>query len=110
LFALAPIFDLRAPALYIEGVQVILAILLSVYLRKKLGKKSFYYWCIFVVLLLAPVFLRPLGMPPRYQRWLLLFLSLSSIAYGITVWKMLDEKVKKYKMILVTGFVYTVFA
>ena len=110
LFALAPIFDLRAPALYIEGVQVILAILLSVYLRKKLGKKSFYYWCIFVVLLLAPVFLRLLGMPPRYQRWLLLFLSLSSIAYGIMVWKMLDEKVKKYKMILVTGFVYTVFA
>ncbi|MFW0718311.1 mechanosensitive ion channel family protein [Pedobacter sp. N23S346] len=110
IFSLAPIFDLRAPALYIEGVQVVLAILLSVYLRKKLGSKLFYYWCIFVVLLLAPVFLRLLGMPPRYQRWLLLFLSLSSVAYGIMVWKMLDEKVKKYRMILVTGFVYTAFA
>ncbi|MFD2288927.1 mechanosensitive ion channel [Pedobacter petrophilus] len=110
LFALAPIFDLRAPALYIEAVQVILAIVLSIFLRKKLNKKLFYYWCLFVVLLLAPVFLRLLGMPPRYQRWLLLFLSLSSVAYGIIVWKLLDEKTKRYKMILATGFIYTSFA
>ncbi|MGN7986666.1 mechanosensitive ion channel family protein [Pedobacter sp. 22226] len=110
LFTLAPIFDLRAPALYIEAVQVILAILLTVFFRKKLGKKLFYYWCIFVVLLLAPVFLRLLGMPPRYQRWLLLFLTVSSVAYGIMVWKMLDEKTKRYRMILFTGFIYTGFA
>lgn len=110
LFALAPIFDLRAPALYIEAVEVILAILLTVFFRKRLGKRLFYYWCIFVVLLLAPVFLRLLGMPPRYQRWLLLFLTLSSVAYGVMVWRMLDEKTKRYKMILVTGFIYTAFA
>ncbi|RBQ09977.1 mechanosensitive ion channel family protein [Pedobacter miscanthi] len=110
LFTLAPIFDLRAPALYIEAVQVILAILLTVFFRKKLGKRLFYYWCVFVVLLLAPVFLRLLGMPPRYQRWLLLFLTVSSVAYGVMVWKMLDEKAKRYKMIVTTGFIYTVFA
>lgn len=110
LFALAPIFDLRAPALYIEAVQVLLAIVLSIYLRKKLGSKLFYYWCLFVVLLLAPVFLRLLGMPPRYQRWLLLFLSLCSVAYGALIWKMLDENLKRYRMILVTGFIYTGFA
>jgi potassium efflux system protein len=110
LFTLAPIFDLRAPALYIEGVQVILAILLTAFFRKKLNSRLFYYWCIFVVLLLAPVFLRLLGMPPRYQRWLLLFLTVSSVAYGIMVWKMLDEKTKRYKMILITGFIYTIFA
>ncbi|WP_246474817.1 mechanosensitive ion channel family protein [Pedobacter roseus] len=110
LFTLAPIFDLRAPALYIETVQVILAILLTAFFRKRLGKRLFYYWCIFVVLLLAPVFLRLLGMPPRYQRWLLLFLTISSVAYGIMVWKMLDEKTKRYRMILFTGFIYTGFA
>jgi small-conductance mechanosensitive channel len=110
LFALAPIFDLRAPALYIEAVEVILAILLTAFFRKRLGKRLFYYWCIFVVLLLAPVFLRLLGMPPRYQRWLLLFLTVSSVAYGVMVWKMLDEKTKRYRMILFTGFIYTGFA
>lgn len=110
LFALAPIFDLRAPALYIEGVEIVLAILLTIYFRKKLNSKLFYYWCIFVILLLAPVFLRLLGMPPRYQRWLLLFLTTSSVAYGMMVWKILDEKTKRYKMILITGFIYVGFA
>lgn len=110
LFTLAPIFDLRAPALYIESVQILLAILLTVFFRKKLPSKLFYYWCIFVVFLLTPVFLRLLGMPPRYQRWFLLFLSTSSAVYGIIVWKKLDEQAKRYKMILLTGFIYTAFA
>jgi potassium efflux system protein len=110
LFTLAPIFDLRAPALYIESVQILLAILLTAFFRKKLPAKLFYYWCIFVVFLLAPVFLRLLGMPPRYQRWLLLCLSISSTVYGIVIWKKLDEQAKRYKMILTTGFIYTSFA
>lgn len=110
LFTLAPIFDLRAPALYIESVQILLAILLTAFFRKKLPSKLFYYWCIFVVFLLAPVFLRLLGMPPRYQRWLLLFLTISSSVYGIMIWKKLDERAKRYKMILITGFIYTAFA
>ncbi|EDM34817.1 probable periplasmic binding protein; possible mechanosensitive ion channel component [Pedobacter sp. BAL39] len=110
LFTLAPIFDLRAPALYIESVQVILAVLLTVFFRKKLDSRLFLYWCIFVIFLLAPVFLRLLGMPPRYQRWLLLAMSLSSATYGILVWRMLDEKSKRYKMVLATGFIYTIFA
>ncbi len=110
LFTLAPIFDLRAPALYIESVQVLLAILLTAFFRKRLPTKLFYYWCIFVVFLLAPVFLRLLGMPARYQRWLLLFLTISSAVYGFVIWKKLDEQAKKYKMILLTGFIYTVFA
>ncbi|SDG42699.1 Mechanosensitive ion channel [Pedobacter terrae] len=110
LFALAPIFDLRAPALYIEAVEIVLAILLTIYFRKKLNSKLFYYWCIFAILLLAPVFLRLLGMPPRYQRWLLLFLTTSSVAYGMMVWKILDEKTKRYRMILITGFIYVGFA
>ncbi|WP_235884632.1 mechanosensitive ion channel family protein [Pedobacter hiemivivus] len=110
LFTLAPIFDLRAPALYIESVQILLAILLTAFFYKKLPTKLFYYWCIFVLFLLAPVFLRLLGMPPRYQRWLLLFLSLSATTYGIIILRKLDEKARRYRMILITGFIYVVFA
>lgn len=110
LFTLAPIFDLKAPALYIESVQILLALLLTVFFRKRLSSKLFYYWCIFAILLLAPVFLRLLGMPQRYQRWLLLFLSISSSIYGILILRKLDEQAKKYKTILITGFIYTIFA
>jgi potassium efflux system protein len=110
LFTLAPIFDLKAPALYIESVQILLAISLTAFLHKRLPTKLFYYWCIFALLLLAPVFFRLLGTPPGYQRWLLLFLSLSSSIYGIITLKKLDEQAKRYKMILITGFIFTIFA
>ncbi|WGQ10501.1 mechanosensitive ion channel [Pedobacter gandavensis] len=110
LFTLAPIFDLKAPALYIESVQIILAILLTFFFRKRLSSKLFYYWCIFAVLLLAPVFLRLLGIPPKFQRWLLLFLSISSTVFGTMILRKLDEQEKRYRMILVTGYIYTIFA
>jgi potassium efflux system protein len=110
LFTLAPIFDLKAPALYIESVQILLAIALTAFFRKKLPTKLFYYWCIFVLFLLAPVFFRFLGMPRGYQRWFLFFLSVSSSIYGVIILKKLDEQAKRYKMILITGFIYTIFA
>jgi small-conductance mechanosensitive channel len=110
LFTLAPVFDLRAPALYIESVQILLAVSLTAFFRKKLPLKLFYAWCIFAFLLLAPVFLRLLGIPPGYQRWLLFVLSLSSAIFGIVVLKRLDEQAKRYRMILITGVIYTIFA
>lgn len=110
LLTLAPIFDLRAPALYIESVQILLAILLTVFFRKKLPAKVFFYWCVFVVFLVAPVFLRVLGMSPKYQRWLLLFFSIGSAVYGLVVWKRLDEQAKKYKVILLAGFIFSALA
>jgi potassium efflux system protein len=110
LFTLAPIFDLKAPALYLESVQILLAISLTVFFFRKLPSKLFYYWCIFVVLLLAPVFLRLLGTPPGYQRWLLVSLSLSATIYGLIAFKKVGEHAKKYRMILTAGFIYTTFA
>jgi len=110
LFALAPIFDLKAPALYIESVQIGLALLLTLFFRKKLSSKLFLNWCIFALLLLGPVFFRLLGTPPSYQRWLLFFLSLSSSIYGILILRKLDKQETRYKMILITGFIFTIFA
>jgi potassium efflux system protein len=49
-------------------------------------------------------------MPGGYQRWLLLLLSLSSTIYSIVVYKKLDEESRRYKMILLTGFIYASFA
>jgi potassium efflux system protein len=110
LFTLAPIFDLKAPALYLESVEILLAFSLTAFFRKKLTSRLFKAWCIFALLLLAPVVLRLMGMPPSYQRWLLLVLSISSAIYGGFVLKKLDEQAKKYRLILTTGFIYTIFA
>ena len=110
LFSLAPIFDLKAPALYIEAVQILLALVLTAFFHKRLSSKLFIHWCIFGVLLLAPVVLRLLGMPNSYQRWLLFFLSVSSSMFGVAILKNLDEQTKKYKTIVVTIFIYTIFS
>lgn len=110
LFTLAPIFDLKAPALYIESVEILLALSLTLLFRKRLSKKLFIRWCVFTLLLIAPVVLRLLGMPPGSQRWTLLVLSLSSTIFGISVLKTMDAESKKYKMILVAVFIYAAFA
>lgn len=110
LFTLAPIFDLKAPALYIESVEILLALSLTLLFRTRLSKKLFLRWCIFSLFLIAPMVIRLLGMPPGSQRWTLLVLSLSSTIFGISVLKTMDEESKKYRMILVTVFIYTVFS
>lgn len=110
IFTLAPVFDLRAPALYIEGVHAILAILLTTLFYKRLSRKLFIQWCIFVLFLFAPAILRLLGMPPRFQRWLLFFLSIGASGYGIFVLKTLDEKVKRYRVLITVGVIVVVFS
>lgn len=110
LFTLAPIFDLKAPALYIEMVQILLALALTAFFRIKLSRKLFIRWCIFAVLLVAPVVLRLLGMPAWSQRWLLLFLSVSSTIFGISILRTMSAETRRYKMIVATIFIYTGFA
>lgn len=108
LLTLAPVFDLRAPALYIEGVHMLLALFLTLVIYKKVPRDVFYKWCVFVVFLIAPILLRMLGMPQQYQRWLLLILSVSASIYGILVWKTI-KKAEKYNLILYAGFIYIIF-
>jgi potassium efflux system protein len=110
LFTLAPVFDLKAPALYIEMVQILLALSLTEFFRRKLSRKLFIRWCIFAMLLIAPVVLRLLGMPAWSQRWLLLFLSVGSTIFGISILRTLSAETKRYKMIVATIFIYTGFA
>lgn len=110
IFTLAPVIDLRAPALYVDFVHIALAVTLSFLLFKKLPRKLFYQWIIFMLFMVAPTVLRLLGMPPRFQRWLLLLLSIGSAGYGLLVLKTLDEKVKRYRVLITAGVIYVVFA
>jgi potassium efflux system protein len=110
LFSLAPIFDLKAPALYIESVQILMAAALTAFFRKRLPSQRFFQWCIFALLLLAPVVLRLMGMPASYQRWLLVFLSTTSAIFSFLVFRTLDEQAKRYKTIVFTGFIYGIFS
>jgi len=109
LFTLAPVFDLLAPALYIEGVHIILALMLTAFLSKRLPKQVFIHWCFFVVLLIAPVILRLLGLPPRFQRWNLLVFSLASTVYGSLVFTKLRLKASSYGTLIPVGLIFIAF-
>lgn len=109
LFTLAPVFDLLAPALYIEAVHLISAVSLTALFYKRLPRAIFLKWCVFVILLISPIVLRILGMPPRYQRWILLIFSIASSAFGIAAYRSLKAKAGKYRILLTIGIIYIIF-
>jgi potassium efflux system protein len=109
ILTLAPVFDLLAPALYIEAVHVLLALSLTTLLYKRLPRRVFYQWCIFVVLLIAPVVLRLLGIPPRYQRWNLLVFSMASTAFGLLSYLKLRTQTGRYRIFLPVGVIFIAF-
>ncbi|GGA85430.1 mechanosensitive ion channel family protein [Puia dinghuensis] len=80
--SLAPLFDLHAPAFYIESVEFLLMIVLTFILKKHLSRYLFLGWCIFLFLFLLLPIIRILGLPLSAQRWAELFVDLASLAFG----------------------------
>ncbi len=81
--SLAPLFDFHAPAIYIEGVQFLLMLLLTVAFWKHGSRTLFYSWCIFFFLFLLLLVIRGLGLSGSLQRWLYLLLDTASFTLGV---------------------------
>ena len=80
--SLAPLFDLHAPAIYIESIEFVLMIVLTFVLKKHLSRYLFSGWCIFLLLFLLLPIIRILGLPAALQRWAELLLDLASVAFA----------------------------
>jgi potassium-dependent mechanosensitive channel len=80
--SLAPLFDLHAPAIYIESIEFLLMIVLTFVLKKHLSYYLFYGWCIFLCLFLLLPIIRILGLPMMVQRWAELIIDLASLVFG----------------------------
>jgi len=79
--SLAPLFDLHAPAIYIESVEFLLMIVLTFVLRKHLSRYLFYGWLLFLLLFLLLPVIRILGLPLSAQRWAEFFVDLGSLVF-----------------------------
>lgn len=108
LLTLAPVFDLLAPALYLEGIYVLLASLITALLYKRVPKQIFIAWSIFVALLISPILLRLLGLTPRSQRWMLLLFSVFATYYGIRCMQLLRLQAGRFRILLNIGWIYIV--
>jgi len=80
--SLAPLFDLHAPAIYIESIEFLLMIVLSFILRKHLSRFLFAGWLIFLLLFLLLPIIRILGLPFAAQRWAELIVDAASVGFA----------------------------
>ncbi len=106
---LAPLFDLNAPAIYIESVQLLLMLVLTLLFRKLRPRSLFVFWIIFMVLFLCIALTRFLGIPFSIQRWWTLSLNGISFVFGITAMVWFRKHVYRNKTIYLAGGLYLLF-
>jgi potassium efflux system protein len=79
---LAPLFDLHAPEIYIESLQFLLMVLMTVVFYDRIPRKLFYGWCGFLLLFLLLPITRILGMPLHSTRLANFIVDGLSVAFG----------------------------
>ncbi|PQV61233.1 mechanosensitive ion channel-like protein [Sediminibacterium magnilacihabitans] len=81
---LAPLFDPRAPAVYIEYSQLLLVLALGILFYRRLPKHYFMLWCIFIVLSFTLYFAESGHLLATYSgRWVRLMLNAVSAALAV---------------------------
>ena len=83
MLVLAPLFDLHAPAIYIETTQFLLMLVLTGLFWKRWPRRLFYYWCGIVLLFVLLSLSRIMGLPFALQRWWVLCINGGAIFLGI---------------------------
>ena len=106
---LAPLFDLDAPFVYIESIEFFLMITLTVSFWKRIPRKVFLVWIIFVLLFLSQSFSRYLGLPIYLGRWLSLIINCASSLLGIYTLRGFRKQYSDHKVLYLTGILYTLF-
>jgi small-conductance mechanosensitive channel len=93
ILSLAPLFDMRAPAIYLELIQLLLIILLTFIFRTRLNRPLYYGWCVFIILFLIPPVSRVMGLRVIFNRWI--YLTVDIIVVSLVAY-FLFTKAKKF--------------
>jgi potassium-dependent mechanosensitive channel len=91
MLSLAPLFDLHAPAVYIESIQLLIMIVLTFTLRKKVPPRVLYGWCTFFALFFLLPIARLLLVSPPDQRWAYLLINSAALLLAIFYLKYLQK-------------------
>jgi len=82
LFTVAPLFDLKAPSVYIESMQFLLLLTITYICWKKWPRRLFYYWLGIGILFICFSFTHHILLPGLGQRLWLILLNVLSILLG----------------------------
>ena len=107
MFSLAPLFDIHAPAIYVEFIQFLLMVLLIFILRKHLGAKLLSGWFIFIGLFIILAFSRIFGLSLGTQRWITLVVDILAVILGIYFLR--QPELRSYRLISIAIYVYAFF-
>jgi potassium efflux system protein len=83
MFAVAPLFDLHAPSVYIESMQFLMLVILTIICWKKWPRRLFLYWLAMVVLYICFSFTHHMADPGLGQRTWLILLNILSVVFGM---------------------------
>jgi potassium-dependent mechanosensitive channel len=82
MFAVGPLFDLRAPSAYIESMQFLMLVILTIICWKKWPRRLFIYWIVMVILYICFSFTHHMADPAYWQRNGLILLNILSVVFG----------------------------
>jgi potassium-dependent mechanosensitive channel len=82
-FSLAPLFDLQAPSIYLESVELALMVLLTSLFLRHLERRLFFGWCVFMFLFLLMLTTRAIGLSLNFQRWANFVIDSTSVVFGL---------------------------
>jgi potassium efflux system protein len=104
--SLAPLFDLHAPSIYLESVQLLLMILLTMLFRKHLERRLFYGWCVFMLLFLLLLITRIIGFSLTFQRWANFLVTCASVAFGLYFFIRFSKKYSKWILFAIGFYIF----
>ena len=91
MLCIAPLFDLHAPSVYIEMMQFLLLILLTIICWRKWPRKLFLVWLAMVGLYMVFSFMHHIADPGYIHRFGLILLNLLSIFLGFRFLSMMKD-------------------
>ncbi len=106
---LAPLFDLDAPFIYIATIEFLLMATLTYSFWKRLPRKLFYLWLIFIVLFLLQSLTRYLGLPVYFNRLLFFILNGLSVLLGLYALINNEKEYRQHRFLILTAGLYTLF-
>ncbi len=98
---LAPFFDLHAPSLYIETIEFLQMIVLSVILWKHTSRHLFYGWCIFIFLFFLLFLSRLIILPLDGQRWFNFFIGIAAFVFSLIFLLRYRKRIEKWISVVI---------
>ena len=106
IFSIAPLFDLDAPVIFIELIQALNLVALSIFLSERLNRSVFLLWCGFCALFIIHPILRLLSLPIYQERYWMVGINSVAFIYGSIILSYLWKKTNKYKALFMVGIMF----